>query len=348
MPSKGASKTNVRSQKLAVGSCKPGLRTSRDIDDEGKPTVKAEPADQSPFFRCFCPSATLVAVSLRGDLRGSFRFPLSLARNRSSVDLELWHILLLAIVQGIGEFLPISSSGHVVIVAALLAGGDSDFLDVAELNIVLHVGTLFSILVFYSRRIAGLLSRDRRLMGLLLIATVPGAALGLTIKKFAPQALESPLFAGVMLLVTGALLIWASRREPGSRDCRSLSVGQALLIGVGQAVAILPGLSRSGTTISTGLRLGLEPTEAATFSFLLAIPIIAGGGAYELLSMWRHPVASSTPLLWLLAGGAVSFVVGLASLAWLVRWLEQGRFQRFAWWCIPVGLAVVAWQILDG
>lgn len=278
------------------------------------------------------------------------RFVLSppLARNRPSVNLEFWHILLLAIVQGIGEFLPISSSGHVVIGAALLAGGDSEFLDIAELNIVLHVGTLFSILVFYSRRIVGLLSRDRRTLGLLLIATVPGAALGLTVKKFAPQVLESPLVAGAMLLVTGALLIWASRRDPGSRDCRSLGIGQALLIGVGQAVAILPGLSRSGTTISTGLRLGLAPTEAATFSFLLAIPIIAGGGAYELLSMWRSPAGSSTPLLWLLAGGAVSFVVGLASLAWLVRWLELGRFHHFAWWCIPVGLAVLAWQILGG
>lgn len=264
------------------------------------------------------------------------------------MDLEFWHILVLAVVQGIGEFLPISSSGHVVIVAALLAGGDSEFLDVAELNIVLHVGTLFSILVFYARRIVGLLSQDRRVLGLILIATVPGVALGLTIKKFAPQTLESPRLAGAMLLVTGALLIWASRQKPGNRDCRSLGIGQALLIGVSQAAAILPGLSRSGATISTGLRLGLAPTEAATFSFLLAIPIIAGGGAYEVLSMLRNPAASSAPLPWLLAGGIVSFVVGLVALAWLVRWLEQGRFQFFAWWCIPVGLVVLAWQMLGG
>jgi undecaprenyl-diphosphatase len=274
--------------------------------------------------------------------------PPSPPKNGFRVGLELWQILVLAVVQGVAEFLPISSSGHVVIVAALLAGGDPRRLDVAEVNVVLHVGTLFSILVFYSGRIARLLFQDRHVLGRILIATVPGVMLGLAIKKLASGALESPMLAGAMLLVTGSLLIWAARQRRGERVYPSLTIGQALLIGVAQAAAILPGLSRSGATISTGLRLGLAPTDAATFSFLMAIPIIAGGGAYELLSMMRNQSSVATPVEHLLAGGVVSFVVGWAALGWLVRWLEQGRFQQFAWWCIPVGFVVLAWQAFCG
>jgi undecaprenyl-diphosphatase len=264
------------------------------------------------------------------------------------MNLELWHVLVLAVVQGIGEFLPISSSGHVVIVAALLAGDDPDFLDVAEMNMVLHVGTLFSIFVFYAQRIVPLLSQDRRVLGLIVIATVPGVAVGLAIKFFVPGVLESPALAGAMLLVTGTMLIWISRQKRGERDYPTLTVGQAILIGVSQAAAILPGISRSGTTISMGLRLGLAPAQAATFSFLMAIPIIAGGGAFELLSMARNYTPGGTQVSYLVIGGLVSFVVGLVALYWLIRWLQQGRFQQFAWWCIPVGLAVLVWQGMGG
>ncbi|MCH5372955.1 MAG: undecaprenyl-diphosphate phosphatase [Planctomycetes bacterium] len=261
------------------------------------------------------------------------------------MNLEFFHILILAVVQGLGEFLPISSSGHVVIIASLLSRGNPEFLDVGEVNIVLHVGTLLSILVFYAHRVARMLGHDRRILGLLAVGTIPGVALGLTIKKLAPGILEDPKLAGAMLLVTGVMLIWASRQPRGTGTYPSLGFGQALLIGISQAAAILPGLSRSGATISTGLRLGLAPNDAATFSFLLAIPIIAGGGAYEMLSIARDQTTGGTPVLYLLAGGAVSFVVGLVSLSWLVRWLEQGRFQQFAWWCIPVGLTVLIWQV---
>jgi undecaprenyl-diphosphatase len=264
------------------------------------------------------------------------------------MNLELWHVLVLAVVQGIGEFLPISSSGHVVIVAALLAGDNPDFLDVAEMNMVLHIGTLFSIFVFYAQRIGQLLTQDRQVLALIVIATVPGVAVGLAIKFFVPWVLESPTLAGAMLLVTGTMLIWISRWQQGEREYPSLTVGQTLLIGISQAVAILPGISRSGTTISMGLRLGLAPAQAATFSFLMAIPIIAGGGVFELLSMARNYTPGGTPVSYLVIGGLVSFVVGLAALYWLIRWLQQGRFQQFAWWCIPVGLAVLVWQGMGG
>lgn len=264
------------------------------------------------------------------------------------MSVEFWHILILAFVQGVGEFLPISSSGHVVIVGALLAGDNPEALDVAEINMVLHVGSLFAIIVFYAQRIRQVLSEDRRVLLLILIATLPGVAAGLLIKAFASGIMESPMLAGAMLLVTGSMLIWIGRQEKGQRLYQSLTTGQALLIGLSQALAILPGISRSGSTISMGMLLGLAPAQSATFSFLMAIPIIAGGGAYELALMVRDHEPGGTPVSYLVIGGAVSFFVGLVALGWLLRWLQQGRFQLFAWWCIPVGLAVLVWQTLGG
>lgn len=260
------------------------------------------------------------------------------------MELSLWHILILAVVQGITEFLPISSSGHVVVLSAFLAGGDPSKLDVADLNVVLHMGTLLSILVFYCERIWRLVGQDRRVLRSLVVGTIPAVVLGLTIKATCEELLENALLAGLMLPVTGMLLIWASRRLSGTRTYQELSDRQALLIGLSQAAAILPGISRSGATICAGLRLGLAPQSAATFSFLLAIPAIGGAGVLTCRSLVRE-ASLTTPWQELLLGGAVSFVVGLLALYWLVRWLESGRLRLFAWWCIPLGIGVIVWQV---
>ncbi|MDP6447814.1 MAG: undecaprenyl-diphosphate phosphatase [Pirellulaceae bacterium] len=258
--------------------------------------------------------------------------------------LELWQIAVLAVVQGVTEFLPVSSSGHLVIVAAITGVHD----EVADLNVVLHVGTLLSIFVFYWTRIWRLVGEDRRLIPLLIVGTIPAVVVGLTIELFFEEYLESPLLAGCMLPVTGLILLWAAASPRGEGTCGELTVSKSLLIGFSQAFAILPGISRSGSTISAGMRLGLSPQSAATFSFLLAIPAIGGAGVLKLVSLLRDASESAptTSAIYLLAGAALAFVVGLAALSWLIRWLERGRFQWFAWWCIPVGLAVVAWQLV--
>lgn len=268
------------------------------------------------------------------------------------MELSLFEIVILAVVQGITEFLPVSSSGHLVILAAIMANGDVESLDVSEVNIVLHGGTLLSILVFYFHRIRRLLSEDRRLIGPLAVATIPAFVVGGVIKAtHSDAALSSPMLAGCMLPVTGAILIWASRHGRGKTECDQLTYKQAFLVGCSQSLAILPGLSRSGTTISTGLRLGLTPTSAATFSFLMAIPVIGAACILEIAGMAKDAdlsstVADSGHLRNLAIGAAVSYTVGLASLWLLVRWLERGRFQYFAWWCIPVGIGVVIWQLM--
>jgi len=254
-------------------------------------------------------------------------------------------MVVLAAVQGIGEFLPISSKGHVVIADALFHQFGYDLgEDKLTVNIILHFGTLLTILVFYWQRIWQLLGRDRRVIGLLIVGSVPVALLGGLLKKSLEAAFENPLYVGLMLPLTGALLIWSARRTTGDTTCRQLSYGGALLIGIAQSFALLPGISRSGTTIVAGLGLGLRRDEAATFSFLLAIPAIAGATllkARELL----HGSPDATPWPVLAMGIAVSFLVGLAALWWLNRWLQRGRLHLFAWWVIPLGAAVTMWQL---
>jgi undecaprenyl-diphosphatase len=258
--------------------------------------------------------------------------------------LLLLQIIILAVAQGIGEFLPISSSGHVVVLLELFKQVGQPMGKKLPINVVLHLGTLLAILVFYRARIRRLLGRDRHVIVLLAAGSLPAAAVGLLMKWYLGEPFENALFAGLMFPLTGVMLLWSARKRPGSLDCRELSLGRALWIGVFQALAILPGISRSGATIVAGLGCGLRREEAAAFSFLLAIPVMAGAGAVELVELLR--TSSDSPPLGLLAFGAVvSFAVGLASLAWLLRWLQQGRLHHFAWWVLLLGPAVVVWQL---
>src|SRR3954452_6476938 len=228
---------------------------------------------------------------------------------------SLWQVLVLALVQGITEFLPVSSDGHLAIVEPLLWNSASPRPESMDLTIILHLGTLGSILIYYRDRILRLLGDDRRVIWLIAIGTIPAVLLVLTAKLLLDEVFEpilkSTFLAGLMLPVTGAALIWSERRPPGNRDYRELSWLDSLIIGIAQAAAILPGLSRSGSTIASGLALGMSRTAAATFSFLLAIPALAGAGAYEGLKMVRHPAPLSASPANLAIGAVVSFAAGL-------------------------------------
>jgi len=255
-------------------------------------------------------------------------------------------LLILAVVQGIAEFLPISSSGHLALGAHFL--GLSEGQD--ELSIVLHGGTLLSILVFYHRRILALLSQDRRVLPLLVVGTIPAGILGIFLKKIAPtlfsvnimDGFPAALTAGLMLPITGLLmlsipLLRARQTEEGaSSDYQQLTYGQVVLIGCFQAFALLPGISRSGSTIFAGILVGLRSQSAATFSFLLAIPAIAGAMTLELKDVLEH--GSTTPPLMLLVGALLSFGVGWVSLQLLSSFVNQGKLHWFAYWTIPVGM----------
>ncbi len=259
--------------------------------------------------------------------------------------MELTDIVLLAVVQGLTEFLPVSSSGHLVITAAVLeAAGRPPPADQIAVNIVLHVGTLLSVLVYYRQRVARLLGDDRRVIPLLIVGTVPAVLVGVPLKKYASHWLSDPMLAGCMLPVTGLMLLWAARRVPEAGVYRELSARQSLEIGMYQAVAILPGISRSGATITAGLATGLNREQATTFAFLLAIPAISGAGVLEAADLAAGRAGSGVPAGSLVVGAALSFAVGLLALWWLSTWIERGRLALFAYWCFAAGAAVMAWQ----
>ena len=255
-------------------------------------------------------------------------------------------IVFLAFVQGVGEFLPISSSGHVLVVASLFEWFGSELPeDKLTLNIVLHLGTLAAILVFYRRRIWRLLGSDRRVIGPLIVGTIPAVVIGVPLDMYCGQVLQNPLLAGFMFLATGGLLLWSATADEGTLSCRDLTLPQSLVIGLYQAFAILPGVSRSGSTIVAGISCGLKRDEAATFSFLLAIPVIGGAGLLKLVKL-AQTGSDGTEWGLLALGALVSFCIGLGALWWLVKWLQQGRLHLFAYWVIPLGLAVIIWQLV--
>jgi undecaprenyl-diphosphatase len=259
---------------------------------------------------------------------------------------ELVELVILGVVQGVSEFLPISSDGHLVIVNALLehlSGRHRG--DVLERTVALHAGTLLAVLVVYGHEFWRALRYDRRILGLLIVGTLPAVLFGVLADKFFKAWLEDPRLAALGLIATGGLLIWGASRQRDGQPYRQLRYPQAAWIGLFQAAAILPGVSRSGSTIAAGLRTGLGRADAATFSFLLSIPAVAGACAWEGLKATTSTSTVATPAPDLLIGAAVSFIVGWVSLLALLRILQAGRLHLFAYYCIALGLAVAAWQL---
>lgn len=251
--------------------------------------------------------------------------------------MQLMEMVILAIVQGIAEFLPISSSGHLVLVGWLI--GETS--ESATVEIILHAGTLGSILVVYWRRIFDLLTHDRRVIPLLVIGTVPAVLVGIPLKIYAEAVLKNPLLAGSMLLVTGAMLLGLRHLGKGSTQYTEIKWWQTVVIGCFQAFAILPGVSRSGSTIFGGRMLGLSGADAVTFSFLLAIPAISGATVLAIRDLMKDG-AGGTGVALLVIGAVISFTTGVFALRWLIRWSRKDRLHWFAFWCIPIGLLSIA------
>lgn len=254
---------------------------------------------------------------------------------------EWLQVAILAVVQGIAEFLPVSSSGHLNVFQTLLSAKAPD---TAELNIVLHFGTLLAIVCFYWKRILALLTSDRRVIPMLIVGTIPAAVIGIIVKTKFEAWLTSPLLAGLMFPITGLMLIALHRMKNGDDEYAKLKMTTVILIGFAQAFALLPGISRSGSTIVAGSFLGLKRDESMTFSFLLAIPAILGATVLELKDILE--VGSSTAP-WLLGMGTViAFAVGIGAIKCLDGLLKKGKLHWFAWYLIPLGVAVVAWQLI--
>jgi len=248
---------------------------------------------------------------------------------------------VLGVVQGATEFLPVSSSGHLVLVPRLLGWPDQGL----AFDAAIHVGTLAALILYFRselwRMATGL---DRRLAMLLLAATVPGGIAGALFEKAISARLRDPIVIGSMLIGWG-LVMWVADRhaarvahpvqEPGE-----MTWAAALSVGVAQAVALVPGTSRSGITITAGLFAGLSRAAAARFAFLLGIPITGAAGSLKLLSLLRH--GGDVPVGPLLTGVVVSCASGLVAVWFLVNFLERRSLLPFVVYRCVLGVVVLA------
>ena len=261
---------------------------------------------------------------------------------------EYVRLIVLGIVQGISEFLPISSDGHLVIANAILRYGLGleESQDGLATVVTLHVGTLLAILIVYAHDIRQTL-KNWRLCAQIVLATIPAAVVGLTLKDWFDEAFDSPVIAGLGLFVTAALLFAAQWLESEKFDDQHLPWIVAWVIGCFQALALLPGVSRSGCTISSALMTGVDRMSAARFSFLIAIPATLGAIVLEGKDMLESPPPG---MQWgpLLVGTVVAFVVGLGALRLLLRLLAKRRLHWFAIYCCLLGTATLIWQLRPG
>jgi undecaprenyl-diphosphatase len=247
--------------------------------------------------------------------------------------------LVLGTVQGLTEFLPVSSSAHLVLVPWLLRWNDQGL----AFDVALHLGTLLALLLYYWRYWvamgASLVNGDRpkqRLLLLLAIASVPGAIIGLLFEKQAETVFRSPFLIAVALAVLGLALWLFDRFEPQRRSMEEISYVDALLIGLTQALAIIPGVSRSGSTITMARIVRLRREDAANFSFLMATPIIAGAGLVE----GRHLIANGIAGdIWI--GFAAAAVFGLVAIATLIRFVRTRSYEAFVWYRVIFALFVM-------
>jgi len=247
--------------------------------------------------------------------------------------------IILGIVQGLTEFLPVSSSGHLVLGQALL--GIS--LPGITFEITVHLATLCAVLWVYRGRVASLAAGAVRCdraswtyIGLLALASVPAGLVGWLARDWFESAFGRPVVAAALLLVTGFLVYSVRFTAPRAND-PAPSAAQATWIGVAQAAAILPGISRSGATVAVGAWRGVQAVAVAEFSFLMSVPAILGAGL--LLLGDGGEVAGGPESVALAAGFGAALVAGVAAIRLFVRMLEAGAFHRFAWYCWGAGTA---------
>ena len=270
---------------------------------------------------------------------------------------QLIQAIVLGLVQGLTEFLPVSSSGHLIVVPALL-GWDDPFIESLAFSVMLHVATLLALLLYFQadwRRLipAGLAALrdrsfnndpDRRLAWLLAVATIPAVIAGLLLNDAVETVFRESRLVAVTLVI-GAVILWAADRLGShAKGMDGITFPVAVGIGVAQAAALVPGISRSGISISVGLFAGLDRTTAARFAFLMATPITAGAGIWELRKVVTGEAGVDLPLLPLFAGMLTALLAALAAIAVTLRFLRSHGVGVFVAYRIALAaLVVVAW-----
>jgi undecaprenyl-diphosphatase len=272
--------------------------------------------------------------------------------------MPLLHVIILGIIQGLTEFLPVSSTAHLHLCSWLL-GWDTESL---TFDIMLHLGTLIAVLLYFFRdwiQIIGQafgvqvghdreLQQNRALLWLLLIGTIPVGIAGLLFEKKADTEWRTPWVMGAMLIAIGVVMWLAERASRRQRDIGSLNIADAGVIGLSQALAVVPGCSRSGITISTGLFRNLTRESAAKFSFLLSTPAIAAAAAKALYDIHKHGGLHEMMSAQFVVGVLVSAVTGCVVIAWFLRYLRRFSLMPFVYYRIAFGILVIALAAIRG
>ena len=259
---------------------------------------------------------------------------------------EVVDSILLGIVQGLTEFLPVSSSGHLVIAQELL---NADVGQGILFEVAVHIATLFAILIFYRRRVTkliyGTITRDRSALeyaGKLIVGTLPAVVVALLFRHWIEEQFNSLLGVGICLILTGFIVFSTKFTNKHSGDDEP-TWKAAFLIGCVQAFAILPGITRSGSTVAAGLALGLNPLAAAEFSFMLGMIAMAGAGILLLPELSSIDPALITSITFGSIAALISGLMALVAFVWLLR---TQRFYIFAWYAWVVGALTVAWALI--
>jgi len=260
-------------------------------------------------------------------------------------------VIVLSIVQGLTEFLPVSSSGHLRIVSELFWGEDAG----ASFTAVIQLGTELAVLVFFAKDIwrflsgwfVGLFNREKRgfdyRMGwMVIVGTIPVAVLGFLLKDLIRENFRNLWITAAVLILFSLVFIAAERKGTKTRGFEELTMTDAVVMGLWQCLALIPGVSRSGGTISGGLFRNLDREVATRFSFLLAIPAVLASGLFSLPDAFSPQAGLAASGAQLLVGSAIAFALGYASIAWLLKFVSNNSFAWFAAYRIPLGLLVMA------
>lgn len=255
--------------------------------------------------------------------------------------------MVLGIVQGIGEFLPISSSAHLVLVPWLMKWAYAGL----TFDVALHVGTLIGVVSYFWRDWLVLLrngfsrrpGKERNLFWYLVLATIPGAVIGYVFEEQAETVFREPLLIGIMLIIMGIVLYAADRLSLARKGLNQLTLADALGIGISQALAIIPGVSRAGITMTCGRLLSLKRETAARFSFLLSTPIIFSAGVLQLKQLQVADL--NIPFI---TGMVVSALVGYLAIKFLLSYLTRHGFGLFVWYRLLLGLLVIIVALARG
>lgn len=266
--------------------------------------------------------------------------------------MPVYQAVILAIVQGLTEFLPISSSAHLALAPWLLGWQDQGL----QFDIALHFGTLAAVVLYFFRDWLQVFAQafgvsyspdpdlrlNRSMLWLLVIATIPVGVTGLLLEKYAETTLRNPYVIGTMLIGVGLLMGYADKVSRRDRGIGTITLPDALTIGCAQALAVVPGTSRSGITITAGLLRNIDRYAAARFSFLLSTPAIAAAALKAFYDLWKHGGVTPDMQVPFAIGIIVSALSGCAVIAFLLRFLRSNSLQFFVWYRIVFGIIVVA------